>query len=61
MISEKDKIIEFQQKEFAKEKQKENVKNVLSDNTDEKKDKLNKPKATRKRTTKSEKTDENKE
>lgn len=61
MISEKDKIIEFQQKEFAKEKQKENVKNVLSDNTDEKKDKLNKPKATRKRTTKAEKTDENKE
>ena len=61
MISEKDKIIEFQQKEFAKEKQKENVKNVLSDNTDEKKDKLNKPKATRKRTAKAEKTDENKE
>lgn len=61
MISEKDKIIEFQQKEFAKEKQKENVKNVLSDNTDEKKDKLNKPKATMKRTTKAEKTDENKE
>lgn len=31
IIGEKDKIIEFQQKEFAKEKQKENVKNVLAD------------------------------
>lgn len=31
IIGEKDKIIDFQQKEFAKEKQKENVKNVLTD------------------------------
>lgn len=48
------KIIELQTA-FAKEQQKENVKNVLADNSNEKKDKVEKPKATRKRVTKSEK------
>lgn len=51
------KIIELQTA-FAKEQQKENVKNVLAD---DKKDKADKPKTTRKRTTKSAKTDENNE
>lgn len=48
------KIIELQTA-FAKEQQKENVKNVLADNSNEKKDKVEKSKATRKRVTKSEK------
>ena len=51
------KIIELQTA-FAKEQQKESVKNVL---VDDKKDKADKPKTTRKRTTKSAKTDESKE
>ena len=48
-IREKDKIIDFQQKEFAKEVQKNSVKNVLADKVDKKEDK---PKTTRKRATK---------
>lgn len=48
-IREKDKIIDFQQKEFAKEVQKDSVKNVLAD---KKEDKESKSKATRKRATK---------
>ena len=51
------KIIELQTA-FAKEQQKESVKNVLAD---DKKDKADKPKTTRKRITKSVKTDESKE
>ncbi|MGF0101976.1 hypothetical protein [Bariatricus sp. SGI.019] len=51
------KIIELQTA-FAKEQQKESVKNVLAD---DKKDNADKPKTTRKRTTKSAKTDESKE
>ena len=51
------KIIELQTA-FAKEQQKESVKNVLDD---DKKDKADKPKTTRKRITKSVKTDESKE
>ena len=51
------KIIELQTA-FAKEQQKKSVKNVLAD---DKKDKADKPKTTRKRITKSVKTDESKE
>lgn len=51
------KIIELQTA-FAKEQQKESVKNILAD---DKKDKADKPKTTRKRITKSVKTDESKE
>ena len=51
------KIIELQTA-FAKEQQKESVKNVL---VDDKKDNADKPKTTRKRITKSVKTDESKE
>ena len=51
------KIIELQTA-FAKEQQKESVKNVLAD---DKKDNADKPKTTRKCTTKSAKTDESKE
>lgn len=48
-IREKDRIIDFQQKEFAKEVQKNSVKNVLADKVDKKEDKS---KTTRKRDTK---------
>ena len=51
------KIIELQTA-FAKEQQKKSVKNVLAD---DKKDKADKPKTTRKRITKSVKTDESNE
>lgn len=54
-IREKDKIIDFQQKEFAKEVQKDSVKNVLAD---KKEDKESKSKATRKRATKKSETKE---
>ena len=54
-IHEKDKIIDFQQKEFAKEVQKDSVKNVLAD---KKEDKESKSKATRKRATKKSETKE---
>lgn len=51
------KIVELQTA-YAREQKKNDARNVLSDNTDKKKDK---PKTTRKRTTKAENADENKE
>ncbi len=54
------KIVELQTA-YAREQKKNDARNVLSDNTDKKKDKVNKPKTTRKRTTKAENADENKE